>query len=78
VSISEFQTIKEQKIYIKFESSDRTKVRVINQGDQLWHLSAKEYDDRTLWRVIAEANKIENPRLLASGLRVLLPPLEKG
>lgn len=78
VSVSEFQTINEQKKFIKFESSDRTKVRVINQGDQLWHLSAKEYDDRTLWRVIADTNNLENPRLLAAGLEVILPPLEKG
>lgn len=76
VNISEYQTILEQKKYIKFESSDRSKVRFINQGDQLWHLSAKEYNDRTLWRVIADANNVENPRLLAAGLEVVLPPLE--
>ena len=76
VSVSEFQTIKEQKNIIKFQSSDRSKVRFINQGDQLWHLSAQEYDDRTLWRVIADANDVKNPRLLAAGLEVVLPPLE--
>ena len=78
VSISEYQTLKDQAKFIKPESSDRTKVRVINQGDQLWHLSAKEYDDKTQWRVIADANDIENPRLLAAGSELALPPLEKG
>lgn len=78
VTISEFQTIKDQERFIKFQSSDRSKVRFINQSDQLWHLSASEYDDRTLWRVIADANNIENPRLLVAGLEVILPPLEKG
>jgi nucleoid-associated protein YgaU len=78
VNISEFQTILEQKKFIKFQSSDRTKIRIITQGDQLWHLSTKEYDDKTLWRVIATANDIENPRLLTAGREVILPPLEKG
>lgn len=75
VSISEYQTINEQEKYIKFESSDRSKVRVVNQGDQLWHVSTREYDDRRLWRVIADANNLENPRLLASVFEVVLPPL---
>lgn len=76
VSISEFQTIIDQKKYIKPESSDRSKIRVINQGDQLWHLAVKEYNDKNRWRVIAEHNKIENPRVLADGLEVVLPPLD--
>lgn len=76
VNISEFQTINDQEKYIKFESSDRNKVRFVNQGDQLWHLSAKEYDDKALWRVIADANNVENPRLFPAGLKVVLPPLK--
>jgi hypothetical protein len=76
VNISEYQAIRDQEVFIKLQSSDRSKVRFISQGDQLWHLSAKEYDDRTLWRVIADANDIENPRLLVAGLEVVLPPLE--
>jgi nucleoid-associated protein YgaU len=76
VSISEYRTIKEQLETIKKESSDRTKLRELNEGDQLWHLADREYNDPTLWRTIADANKIENPRLLTPGIELVLPPLE--
>ena len=77
VSISEYQTIDEQLKFIKFESSDRTKLRELNQAEQLWHLANQEYGDRNQWRVIADANDIENPRLLTVGSDVVLPPLEE-
>ena len=76
VSISEYRSIAEQLRNIKFESSDRTKVRVLKQGDQLWHLAEQEYGDASQWRLIADANNIENPRLLPVGTDVSLPPLE--
>lgn len=77
VSISEYRTIKEQLETINKQSSDRTKLRVLNEGDQLWHLANKEYLDPTLWRTIADANNIENPRLLTPGVELVLPPLEE-
>ena len=76
VSISEYRTIAEQTRNIKFKSSDRTKVRVLKQGDQLWYLAVQEYGDASQWRLIADANNIENPRLLPVGADVSLPPLE--
>ena len=75
VSISEYRTIAEQIRNIKFESSDRTKVRTLKQGDQLWYLAAQEYGDASQWRLIADANNLENPRRLPVG-DVSLPPLE--
>lgn len=78
VSISEYQTIDEQLKFIKFQSSDRTKVRELKQAEQLWHLANQEYGDRSQWRVIADANNIENPRLLAVGAEVVLPPLKEN
>lgn len=76
VSISEYRTIKEQLANIKKESSDRSKLRELKEGDQLWHLANREYNDSTLWRTIADANNIENPRLLTPGIELVLPPLE--
>jgi nucleoid-associated protein YgaU len=75
VNISEYQTIEEQLKIIKFSSSDRTKVRVLKQGDQLWHLSDQEYDSPEHWRIIADANGLENPRLITAGMEVMIPPL---
>jgi len=76
VSISEYRSIEEQTRHIKFQSSDRTKVRVLKQGDQLWYIADQEYGDPAQWRLIADANNIENPRLLTAGTEVILPPLE--
>lgn len=58
------------------ESSDRTKERVLKQGEELWMLAAREYEDSGQWRSIAQANNIDNPRLPETGRKIILPPLE--
>lgn len=58
------------------ESADKTKVWSVTEGDTLWGIAAEEYGDPRQWRVIAEANEIENPRTLRAGRDVVLPPLE--
>jgi LysM repeat protein len=57
-------------------SPDRTKNRVIKQGDSLWLLAAQEYGDPTQWRAIADANHLANPRILEPGTEIVIPPLE--
>ena len=59
------------------QSSDRTKTYTVRQGDSLWAIAAKEYGDSTLWRPIADENRIENPRLLEIGMDITIPPLEE-
>ena len=56
-------------------SPDRTKRRVIREGDSLWGLAAKEYGDASKWKVIADANNIDNPRVLKTGRQIVIPPL---
>lgn len=58
------------------ESSDRTKHYVLQEGDSLWLIAAKEYGDPTMWRAIAESNKIDNPLGLEIGKEIVVPPLE--
>jgi len=58
------------------ESSDRTKRRIINQGDSLWLLAEKEYGDPLKWKEIAKANNIDNPRILKPGSEIIIPPLD--
>lgn len=57
-------------------SADRTKQQVLNQGEQLWMLAEKEYEDPGQWREIARANNIDNPRLPQYGRTVVIPRLE--
>ena len=70
------QTMKEQYQEIPRQSADRTKQKTVKQGDQLWSIAAEEYEDPGAWRHIAEANGIDNPRLLLSGRSLTIPRLE--
>ncbi|MDD4767594.1 MAG: LysM peptidoglycan-binding domain-containing protein [Desulfotomaculaceae bacterium] len=76
VTFKEYKTITEQLQSPPRQSADRTKHRVVKQGDSLWLLADREYGDPGLWRIIARANNIDNPRLLQAGREILIPPLE--
>ncbi len=60
---------------VKLESSDVVKTRIVRRGDTLSSIAAEEYHDPTLWRPIAEANKIDDPRALAPGTVLAIPTL---
>ena len=45
-------------------------------GDSLPHLAWREYGDATAWRVIAEANDIDDPMVLPPGAQLLVPSIE--
>ena len=75
VTFKEYKTIEEQISERPTESSDWTKQRVLAQGDRLCLIAAIEYGDSAVWREIAEANEIDNPRLLEFGREIRLPPL---
>ncbi|BEP29030.1 CIS tube protein [Helicovermis profundi] len=70
------KTLKEQLQRASKQSADRTKERILQEGDQLWNLSYEEYDDQSSWRSIAKANSIDNPRKLKTGKRIIIPSLE--
>jgi len=54
-------------------SSDVAKVWVVKRGQSLATIASAEYGDPRAWRIIADANGIENPLGLAPGTRLLLP-----
>jgi len=60
---------------MKRNSPDRTKDRVVTEGDRLYNFAYNEYDSCSDWRYIAEANSIDNPRLLRSGTHLMIPPI---
>jgi Contractile injection system tube protein len=74
VTFKEYKTIAEQ-LKPPLQSSAWTKRRVIVELDRLCLIAAAEYEDPTVWRVIADANEIDNPRLLQPGVEIALPPL---
>ena len=56
-------------------SADHTKRRVVKQGDTLSWIAGKEYDDPSQWRIIADANALDDPFQLDPGTELLIPPL---
>lgn len=58
-----------------FESPDRTKLRTIHEGEQLWNYAWEEYGDVRKWREIAKENGISNPLDIEPGMKIRLPAL---
>lgn len=76
VSLKEYKEYKTQVEEASRQSADRTKTWRVKQGDSLWSIATKEYGEPALWRPIAVANNIDNPRILKSGVELIIPPLE--
>lgn len=75
VTFKSVKTMKEQLQEIPRQSADRTKQRTLKQGEQLWQIAAEEYEDAALWRAIARANGITDPRQLEAGAVIKIPRL---
>jgi hypothetical protein len=76
VTFKEYRSLNQQLTEPRRESADKSKRRVLVAGDDVWALAAREYDDVTAWRLIAETNDLDDPREVAPGDWLLLPPLE--
>jgi nucleoid-associated protein YgaU len=59
----------------KRETADYTKVHTVVAGDSLPGLAFRLLGDAALWRPIALANAIENPRVLTPGTQLVIPRL---
>lgn len=73
VTLKEYREVEVQVKEISLQSSDLTKRWVVTQGDSLWFIAAKEYGNPGDWRLIAEANNIDNPRILSPGQELVIP-----
>jgi len=52
-------------------------IRIIKQGETLSSIAEEEYGDSSLWRIIADANRLVNPRGLKVGSSLTVPPLPR-
>lgn len=59
----------------ELHSADVPKTRQVRRHETLQSIAAEEYDDPALWRHIAQANGIVNPRALSSGTVLIIPAL---
>lgn len=57
----------------KLSSPDKTKRHIVQEGDSLWQIAYREYGSPTEWRVVAEANEIDDPRRLVPGTELVIP-----
>jgi len=73
VTLKEYREVEVQVKELDLHSADITKSWVVKEGDSLWAIAAKEYGNPADWRLIADANSIENPRLLNPGQRLVIP-----
>lgn len=77
VTFREYRSLEEELIRPPRQSSDKTKRRITVEGDQLWRIADREYNDPGQWRPIAMANGFDNPRFVPAGLEITIPPLER-
>ncbi len=49
--------------------------RVVKRGDTLSSIAAELYGDPALWRVVAQANRLDDPRTLEIGRRLAIPKI---
>ncbi len=69
VQMTEF--IEKRKALLK--SDPELTTFTLKRGDNLSAVAARQYGDPSLWRVIAEANNIDDPRQLQAGRSLAVP-----
>jgi len=60
---------------LKRETADFTKLHRVSDGETLSGIAGRYYKNPRLWRPIAEANGIDNPRSIRSGFSLRIPAL---
>jgi len=62
----------------ELETDPEFTTRLVKRGDSLGSIANEVYRDPARWRVIAEANQIDDPRHLTIGLRLAIPKISRG
>jgi hypothetical protein len=75
LNLREYKTLDEQLAQLNLNSPDRTQVQVLQAGDTLSGVAGKHYRRPGEWRLIADANDIDDPRRLTPGTFITLPPM---
>jgi nucleoid-associated protein YgaU len=75
VTFTEFLNAESEAKETKRETADYTKVYTVVAGDSLPGLAFRLLGDAALWRPIALANTLEDPRALTPGMKLVIPRL---
>jgi nucleoid-associated protein YgaU len=76
VGLREYKTLDEQLAQLNLTSPDRTHSHVTQNGETLSRIAAQYYRNAGDWRLIADANGIEDPRRLLPGVFLQIPPTQ--
>lgn len=76
VSFREYKTLDEQLAQLNLNSPDRTQVHVLQSGETLSGIAGDHYRRPGLWRLIADANDVDDPRRLTPGTFLTVPPMQ--
>lgn len=76
VKLREYKTVEE--MVSQLNSADHTKAHVLRRRERLDQISASEYETPAEWRRIAEANDVDDPRRVAPGTVLKVPPMRPG
>lgn len=75
LTLREYRTLRNQREQLRLSSPDRTHSRVLVEGETLSALAGEVYGDPGAWRQLAEHNRIDDPRRVAAGTPLAIPPL---
>ena len=75
LTLKEYRPVEVQVRDRPTASPDFDKIHVVRRGDTLSRIAAAVYRDPALWRTIADANEIRDPRTLKPGDTLTVPRL---
>jgi nucleoid-associated protein YgaU len=75
VTLREYVTLETQLHQLNLQSSDHTRVHIVQRGETLPQIAYVAYKDPARWRLIAQANRLLHPRDVQPGMVLNLPPL---
>ncbi len=57
------------------EVNSQDNLYTVSEGDSLWSIAEKSYNNGYAWQEIARANKITNPDVLEVGMKIVIPKI---
>jgi nucleoid-associated protein YgaU len=74
-SFRQWRSDEEEARLLNKQSVDVAKTHTVRRGDTLSTIATEHYEDPRLWRPIAAANRLTNPRRLTPGQVLMIPAL---
>jgi hypothetical protein len=75
VSFQEYVDPGTEPMAVGRQTADFTKVHIVKQGETIDRIAAQRYENPLIWRVLAVANGLDDPRTLRPGQELIVPSL---